>query len=49
MIYLNVGFISPPSHRKAWLSLSSAWRRVIFGNPNVRDSLFGKLIRYWES
>ena len=35
MFYLNVRFISPPSCRKAWLSLSSAQQRAIYGNPNV--------------
>jgi len=36
VINLKVRLIILPSHRKAWLSLASARRRTIFGNPNVR-------------
>jgi len=35
MFYLNVLLISLPGRRKAWMSLSSARGRTIFGNPNV--------------
>ena len=44
--FLNVRLISPPRRRKAWLTLSSARRRAIFGNPNVRVYL---IITIWSA